>query len=198
MDAFGRTLANDDGHPNEDAFLIGRKNGKAFWAAVADGSGRAGGLATRLLHQMSSTIQPDILSAALGGLLKSLDAQLVGGPQSTLAMVLGRENMAILAWAGDSRILHLDNEGSLTLVSSSNNRLGSGVVVPGLALRSALPGSMFLLVSDGTWGGIGGMAGLHRALAQTRPHASDLPSIILQAASKHGRPDDMTCVVIIP
>ena len=39
MDAFGRSLANDDGNPNEDAFYIGREGGKVFWAAVADGSG---------------------------------------------------------------------------------------------------------------------------------------------------------------
>ena len=76
--------------------------------------------------------------------------------------------MAILAWAGDSLIFHLDNEGRLSLVSTPNPRLGSGKVIPGLAVRSALPGSMFLLLSDGTWGGIGGMAGLHRALAQIR------------------------------
>ena len=151
-----------------------------------------------MLQQISSLIRHDLLSASLGWLIKNLDAQLEGGPQSTFSFVLIRETMAILAWAGDSLIFHLDNEGRLSLVSTPNPRLGSGKVIPGLAVRSALPGSMFLLLSDGTWGGIGGMAGLHRALAQTRPHASDLPSIILQAASKHGRPDDMTCVVVIP
>ncbi len=195
MEAFGRSLANDDGNPNEDAFTIGRANGRAFWAGVADGSGRAGGLASRLLQQITSSMTPGTLSASIGGLLKHLDAQLEGGPQSTLALVLSRGDMALLAWAGDSRILHLDHEGGLTLVSSPNNRLGSGTVVPGLALRSALPGSMFLLVSDGTWSGIGGLAGLQRALALRRSHPSDLPALILQEASKRGRADDMTCVV---
>lgn len=197
MEAFGRTLANDDGNPNEDAFQIGRESGRVFWAAVADGSGRAGGLARRLLHQISTIIKPDILSANLGGLIKSLDAQLEGGPQSTLALFLSRDNMAILAWAGDTYILQRDNEGCLSLVSSPNNRLGSGAVIPGLAVRSALPGSIFLLLSDGAWGGLGGMAGVKQALSVSRSHPSDLPSIILQASAKHGRPDDMTCVAVI-
>lgn len=197
MEAFGKSLPNDDGNSNEDAFIIGRANGKVLWTAVADGSGRAGGIAQRLLQQVTSTMKPRILSSTVGGLLKRLDAQLEGGPQSTLALVLNRGNSALLAWAGDTRILHLDHEGGLTLVSTPNNRLGSGVVVPGLALRSALPGSMFMLLSDGTWSGLGGMAGLKRALALRRSHPSDLPSLILQVASKCGCPDDMTCVVTI-
>lgn len=195
MDAYGRSLANGDGLPNEDAFLIGRRNGRATWAGLADGAGRAGGLAARLLRQIDRELEPDAPSSSLGQLLRRLDAELEGGPQSTLTLLMGRGPTAIFAWAGDSRILSRSPEGRLELLTPPLPRLGSGGLDPGMGIRPAPAGSTFLLLSDGAWSGLG-FSGLQLALGRPCGHPSDLPSLVLEVASRRGRPDDLTCVTV--
>jgi serine/threonine protein phosphatase PrpC len=186
---------------NQDAFVIGR--GPVAWMGLCDGAGNAQSVAKRALALLESRVREAPLAQVLRpetwcGWAKSLDSALLNGPEATLvaASVVGEEVVGVSA--GDSRAYLVPLEGPLRLLTdgASKARLGSGETEP-FAFRCVLaPRDVLLLVSDGAWTPLGS-AVLDRAVraAFARPFA-DLPSAVLDAASRRGRADDMTAVAL--
>jgi serine/threonine protein phosphatase PrpC len=89
-------------------------------------------------------------------------------------------------------------EGPVRLLtgSAAKARLGSGETAPAVFRDVLAPRDVLLLASDGAWTPLG-TAPLERAVRSmvTRPFA-DLPSAVLDEASRRGRADDMTVVAL--
>jgi serine/threonine protein phosphatase PrpC len=80
--------------------------------------------------------------------------------------------------------------------SASKARLGSGETEPSVLRATLAARDVLLLVSDGAWTPLGS-SGIERAVRSTlmQPFA-DVPSAVLDAASRLGRADDMTAVAL--
>jgi serine/threonine protein phosphatase PrpC len=104
------------------------------------------------------------------------------------------------AWVGDSRAYRIDREGGVELLTdgSSRFRLGSGRVEPRPIHRPVEPGELVLLLTDGAWTPLAGSPyRLGRLVMEAAlRHLSEVPPAILDAASRAGRADDMTAVVV--
>ena len=186
---------------NQDAFVIGRQ--PIPWMALCDGAGNAQSVAKRALGLLELRVG----ETSLGQLLveetwvrwaRSLDSALLGGSEATLvaAGVVGQQVIGVAA--GDSRAYLVPFEGPVRLLtgSAAKARLGSGETAPARFRDTLAPRDVLLLASDGAWTPLGA-AGLERAVRSvvTRPFA-DLPSAVLDEASRRGRADDMTVVAL--
>jgi serine/threonine protein phosphatase PrpC len=186
---------------NQDAFVIGRQ--PVPWMALCDGAGNAQSVAKRALGLLEIRMG----EVPLGQLLreetwvrwaKSLDSALLGGSEATLvaAAVVGDQVIGVAA--GDSRAYLVPFEGPVRLLtgSAAKARLGSGETAPAVFRDTLAPRDVLLLASDGAWTPLG-TAGLERAVRSMvmRPFA-DLPSAVLDEASRRGRADDMTVVAL--
>jgi serine/threonine protein phosphatase PrpC len=104
------------------------------------------------------------------------------------------------AWVGDSRAYRIDREGGVELLTdgSSRFRLGSGRAEPRPIHLPVEPGELVLLLTDGAWTPLAGSPyRLGRLVMEAAlRHLSEVPSAILDAASRAGRADDMTAVVV--
>jgi serine/threonine protein phosphatase PrpC len=184
---------------NQDAFLIGRA--PVPWMAICDGAGNAQSVAKRALGLLETRMG----EATLGQLLrdetwvrwaKGLDSALLGGSEATLVAVAAVGEQVIGVCAGDSRAYLVPFEGPVRLLtgSASRARLGSGETLPTVFRGSLAPRDVLLLASDGAWSPLG-TAGIEAAVRSMvmKPFA-DVPSAVLDKASRRGRADDMTVV----
>lgn len=199
--AFAATLAQDGRPGNEDAFLI--RPGPPLLVALADGAGQAEQAARWVLRQLEQRVAgaaPEELErfATWSGWLRSLDAALAGGPQSTLVALVVLENRILGAAAGDSRAYLHDREGELHLLTegADRQRLGSGAATPHPIHRPFARGETLVLLSDGAWTPLS-MTRLRDTLAHAAlGPLAELPETLLHAAARTGRADDMTAVAV--
>ena len=202
-ECFGQSRAQDGRQQtlNQDAFVIGQV--AVAWMALCDGAGNAQSVGKRAL----GLLEMRLAEASLGQLLadeawvrwaKGLDSALLGGPEATLvaAAVVGEQVVGVCA--GDSRAYLVPFDGTLRRLtgSASKARLGSGETEPSVFRETLAVRDVLLMVSDGAWTPLGS-AGIERGVRSTlmRPFA-DLPSAVLDAASRRGRADDMTAVAL--
>jgi serine/threonine protein phosphatase PrpC len=186
---------------NQDAFVVGR--GAVTWMGLCDGAGNAQSVAkgARAASRRASG------ETSLGQLLldetwlrwvKGLDSALLGGAEATFVAAAVVREEAVGVCAGDSRAYLVPFDGTLRLLTESGSkaRLGSGETQPAVFRATLGVRDVLLLVSDGAWTPLGS-AGIERAVrsALMKPFA-DLPSAVLDAASRRGRADDMTAVAL--
>ena len=186
---------------NQDAFVIGRQ--PVAWMALCDGAGNAQSVAKRVLGLLEMRMR----EVSLGQLLreetwsrwgKGLDSTLLGGPEATLVAAAAAGDQVIGVCVGDSRAYLVPFEGGLRLLTgtASKARLGSGQTTPAVFRDTLAPRDVLLLVSDGAWTALG-TAGLERAVrGMATKDFADLPSAVLDEASRRGRADDMTAVAL--
>jgi serine/threonine protein phosphatase PrpC len=99
---------------------------------------------------------------------------------------------------GDSRAYVVPLEGPVRLMTAeaSKQRLGSGEIQPFVFREHLRPRDVLVLLSDGAWGPLGS-SGIDRTVRSAfARHFSETPVAILDAASRHGRGDDMTAVAL--
>ena len=187
---------------NEDAFWIGREPFPV--AVVCDGAGNAQQSAQRAItffQKLWASATPVQIRAAdsWGKWIHLLDSHLMGLSQSTFIGVAALEDCFVGAYAGDSRFYHSTVEGTLRLLTDSTMklRLGSGQAKPAFITGSWGPRDLLVLMTDGAWGPLGSLPMTQRAIVKgIGRHLSDVPLSILDAASRAGRADDMTVVVM--
>jgi len=202
MEAYGATRKQTDSQSNEDAFTIIRD--PAFIVAVADGSGRAYGVATRalaFLTRMVRNTEPEMLKyyATWEGIAKALDSYLAGGRETTLvaATVIGEGVYGIQV--GDSRCYIVkDADQYLNSVGTdTKKRLGSGECACSPIHTRLKMDEYLIFATDGAWTGFDRLS-LQKAKREAQ-HFSDIPTLLLQQALRLGRgqaADDMTIVVV--
>lgn len=199
----GQSRPQDGRHQtlNQDAFVIGR--GTVAWMALCDGAGNAQSAAKRALGLLEARIKEVSSDQLLADAtwfrwVKGLDSALLGGPEATLVAAAVVCEQVVGVCAGDSRAYLLTFDGPLRLLTDAGSkaRLDSGETEPSIFRATLAPRDVLLLVSDGAWTPLGS-AGIERAVRSTlmRPFA-DLPSAVLDAASRRGRADDMTAVAL--
>jgi serine/threonine protein phosphatase PrpC len=197
LEAYAATLAQEGRSGNEDAFLI--RGAPAPLLALADGAGAAEQAARRALRELerlvaAATIEEIASFRSWSGWFHAIDAVLAGGGETTLIALVQLDGRLLGAGCGDSRAYLWDAEGRLRLLTEGccKRRLGSGEVTPCAIHTPFGRGELLLLASDGAWTPLP-----HERLRQTiagaalRPLA-ELPEVVLRAASRTGRADDMT------
>ena len=99
---------------------------------------------------------------------------------------------------GDSRAYLLDCNGELRILSegADKRRLGSGSAVAFPITHTQLAGETLLLLSDGVWTVLGGYLLRETVMAARMKNFTDVPTVIIEAAGKNGRSDDMTAVCL--
>jgi serine/threonine protein phosphatase PrpC len=202
MEAYGATRKMSGEQNNEDAFTIIRD--PAFIVAVADGSGRAYGIANRalaFLTRMVRNTEVEMLKyyATWEGIAKALDAYLAGGKETTLvaATVIGEGVYGIQV--GDSRCYIVKDADQYlnSVASDTKKRLGSGECLCSPIHLRLKEDEYLIFATDGAWTAFDRLS-LQRAKREAQ-HFSDIPTLLLQQILKAGRghaADDMTIVVV--
>ena len=198
VECYGSTRPRDGSTANEDAFWIWRPSSTV--AALCDGAGHAQRCATRVLRAFSQQIDGGLLQVARfpawSGWLRSTDAAMAGGPQSTFVGVAVADGRLLGAYAGDSRAYLVNEHGCRILTEAPARRLGSGAAEPQPIHEPLAPGDTVLLMSDGAWTPLA-PAAIHRAVMAARLRAFvDLPVNLIDLAGKHGYADDMTVLAL--
>ena len=194
----GASRMQDGNTTNEDAFWIRRPEGDA--AVVCDGAGRAQRCAASVVNLFSRHLTSGAMDVdripSWRSWLKTMDATLLGGPQTTFVGFAVREGQIYGACAGDSRAYLVGEAGVRILTEDSSPRLGSGRVEPTAIHVRLAPRDVVLLMSDGAWTPLS-MAAIQRCVAGCAiKHPSDLPPALLDLAGAKGRGDDMTVVTL--
>lgn len=199
LEMFGASVAEKAGKVNEDAFLV--SHSPAF-AVLCDGAGAAGGCAKRVIGLFEKLFREGSEEAGKpetwGRWIKLLDSSLLGTTQSTFLAVAASGDEIVGACAGDSRAYIVDRNGELRFLSegASKQRLGSGVATAFPFKHALRPGETLLLLSDGVWTVLNGYA-LRMAVVVARArNFADMPTLLIERASKTGRTDDMTVVCL--
>lgn len=195
---YGASRPQDGRQQNEDAFWISRSSGAV--AAVCDGAGHAQTCAASVLrlfarHVETGTLQVDRFPA-WSSWLKTMDASLLGGPQTTFVGVALVDDGLFGASAGDSRA-YLVGEDGVRILTDTGPRLGSGRAEPTPIHVRLAPRDVVLLMSDGAWTPLSIPMVQRCVAANAMTHPSDLPSSLIDLASAHGRADDMTVVSLV-
>jgi serine/threonine protein phosphatase PrpC len=202
-ECFGQSRPQDGRQQtlNQDAFVIGRQ--PVPWMALCDGAGNAQPVAKRALGLLETRLAELPLARLLRDetwlrWAKGLDSALLGGAEATLVAAAVVGDQVIGVSVGDSRGYLVPFEGPMRLLTAdaSKARLGSGDAAPAVFRDTLAPRDVLLLASDGAWTVLG-TPGLERAARSMvmRPFA-DLPSAVLDEASRRGRADDMTVVAL--
>ena len=173
------------------------------WMALSDGAGNAQSVAKRALGLLETWMGDASLAHLLRdetwmGWAKKLDSVFVGGPEATLvaAAVVGDQLIGVCV--GDSRAYVVPVEGDVRFLTAAASEvpLGSGEAEPLVFHASLAARDVLLLVSDGAWAPLGA-PGLERAVRSiVVGQFAELPSTVLDAASRHGLTDDMTVVAL--
>lgn len=186
---------------NQDAFLIGRS--PVPWMGLCDGAGNAQSVARRALVLLKTRIDETPLAQLLRDDIwlrwaESLDAALVGGPESTLvaAAVIGNHFVGVSM--GNSRAYLVPFEDPIHLLTAgpAAARLGSGEVEPCIFKGALAARDILLLLSDGAWTPLGTSRIERSVRSMAMKPFVDLPAAVLDSASRHGRSDDMTAVAL--
>jgi serine/threonine protein phosphatase PrpC len=202
VECYGASRPQQGRTANEDAFWIGRDPVPV--AVVCDGAGNAQQSAQRAItffQKLWASATPDQIRAAdtWGKWIHLLDSHLMGLSQSTFLGVAVLEDCFVGAYTGDSRIYHSTSEGTLRLLTDSTMklRLGSGQTKPAFLTGNWQARDLLVLMTDGAWGPLGSLALTQRAIVKgIWRHLSDVPLSILDSASRAGRADDMTAVLM--
>ena len=198
VQCYGATRPQDDGSANEDAFWIQRPVGTA--AVICDGAGHAQQCAAKVAdlfsrHHASGAFDVKRFPA-WSSWLTTLDASLIGGPQTTFVGVALVDDQVFGACAGDSRAYLVGEEGTRILTEPSSLRLGSGEVTPQPIHVPLGPHDVLVLMTDGAWKPLASSAIERCVRSHVTRHFSDLPSALLDLAGARGRLDDMTVVTM--
>lgn len=196
VECYGASRAQDGGPANQDAFWIRRPDGAV--AVVCDGAGRAQQCAASVVRLFSRHVESGAFAVdrfpAWSSWLKTMDASLLGGPQTTFVGVAVVGEQLFGACAGDSRAYLVGEAGVRLLAETASPRLGSGEVEPTPIHVQLTPHDVVLLMSDGAWTPLS-TAMIQRGVTSCAArHLSDLPSALLDLAGARGRVDDMTVV----
>ena len=201
VEAFAQTRPQEGRRhtENQDAHVIGRA--PVPWVALLDGAGNAQTVARRAASLLESWFREATLGQLLrdeawAAMARRLDSALLGGAETTLVAAAVVAGHLIGVAVGDSRAYTVAFEGSIRLLTgeASKHRLGSGEVEPFVFKECLRPRDVLVLLSDGAWGPLGS-SGIERSVrASLSKHLSETPGAILDAASRHGRGDDMTAV----
>lgn len=186
---------------NEDASLIIREPFPV--AVVCDGAGNAEQAAKRVLKLFQLWVREVTSEEILAPdtwvkWLKMLDSSLLGGSESTFVAAAVCNDQVVGASAGDSRAYLLGAGGGCRILTASSNkaRLGSGEIMPFTFSLTLKHKDMLLLMSDGAWTPLGSTLIDKTARKAALEHFSEVPTALLNAASKTGRWDDMTVVAL--
>lgn len=185
---------------NEDAFLI--DHGHIPFAALCDGAGNAEQAAKRVLTQFQklfkeTSLAKILIDATWCKWIKLLDSLLLGGAQSTFLAATVVGNQVVGAYAGDSWAYFI-NDGTCTILTGkgSTPRLGSGKAVSTPFRINLKQRNVMLLMSDGAWTPLNPYLIQKAAARVVMEHFPDLPQVILDAAERTGRLDDMTAIAL--
>ncbi len=198
IECYGASRMRDGGKSNEDAFWISRQDGRI--AALCDGAGHAqlcGGRTVRMFGEMvqSGTLEIDRFPA-WARWLKSTDASMAGGAQTTFVGVAATDGRVVGACCGDSRAYLINEHGCRLLTEEASRRLGSGEAEPRPIHERLAARDVVLLMSDGAWTPLQPPAIQRVVMGLTTRHSSDVPPALLDLAGAKGRADDMTVVAI--
>jgi serine/threonine protein phosphatase PrpC len=201
LECYGASRPQQGRSLSEDAFLIAA--GEHPVAAVCDGAGNAEQAARRVLREFRR-----LFAGAAGeevarfptwaGWVRMLDLSLGGGTQSTFTAVTVVGQRLLGASVGDSRAYLIDRDGQLQLLSEQapRPRLGSGRAQAGPIHTRLRHRDTVLLLSDGVWAPLGTYRLQQVVAGAALKRFAELPDAILNAASRTGRADDMTAVVL--
>jgi len=201
FESYGSTRVQEGRKLNEDAFLIGQ--GSLPFSALCDGAGNAEQSAKKVLRLFQQLFNKTTLGKVLtpetwAGWIKVLDSSILGVAESTFigVSVIGRQ--IIGAYVGDSRAYLIKDEGECRLITTvpSKFRLGSGKTEPVPINITIEPQDILLLLSDGAWTPLNPYRLTKAVRSVEGKHFSEVPTAILDAAARTGRPDDMTAVAI--
>jgi serine/threonine protein phosphatase PrpC len=197
-ECYAASRIRDGGTSNEDAYWISREDGRI--AALCDGAGHAqlcGGRTVRVFGELvqSGTLEIDRFPA-WARWLKSVDASMAGGPQTTFVGVAAAGSRILGACCGDSRAYLINEHGCRILTEEGGRRLGSGVAEPRPIHERITPRDVVLLMSDGAWTPLQPAAIQRTVMGLTLRHLSDVPPALLDLAGAKGRADDMTVVAM--
>ena len=198
VQCYGATRTQDGDAANEDAFWVQRPGGTA--AVVCDGAGHAQQCAAKVVELFSRHLASGALDVrrfpAWSSWLTTVDASLVGGPQTTFIGVALVDDQIFGACAGDSRAYLVAEEGTRILTELSSLRLGSGEVAPQPIHVPLGPHDVLVLMTDGAWKPLSSSAIERCVRGHATKHFADLPPALLDLAGARGRPDDMTVVTM--
>jgi serine/threonine protein phosphatase PrpC len=202
VECYGASRPQQRHLANEDAFWIGREPFPIV--VVCDGAGNAQQSAQRAItffQKLWASATPGEIRAAntWEKWIHLLDSHLMGLSQSTFIGMAVLEDCFVGAYAGDTRAYLSTSDGMLQLLTDSTMklRLGSGQAKPAFLTGNLQARDLLVLMTDGAWGPLGSLSMTQRAIVKgIGRHLSDLPLSILDSASKAGRADDMTAVVL--
>jgi serine/threonine protein phosphatase PrpC len=202
VECYGASRPQQGRTANEDAFWISRDPVPV--AVVCDGAGNAQQSAQRAItffQKLWASATPDQMQTAdtWGKWIHLLDSHLMGLSQSTFLGIAVLEDCFVGAYAGDSRAYLSTSDGKLQLLTDSimKLRLGSGQAKPAFLTGNLQARDLLVLTTDGAWGPMGSLPMTQRAIVKgIAGHLSDVPLSILDSASRTGRADDMTAVVL--
>jgi serine/threonine protein phosphatase PrpC len=198
VECYAGTRPRDGGGANEDAFWIWRPTSTV--AALCDGAGNAQHCATHVLRLFARQVEGGTMQIerfpAWSQWIRTTDAAMAGGVQSTFVGVAVVQQRLLGAYAGDSRAYLVNEHGCRMLTEQPSRRLGSGEAEP-LPIHEPLePHDTLLLMSDGAWTPLP-LTIVHRTVMSARlGDFTDLPGTLLDLSARHGRADDMTVVAL--
>ena len=202
VECYGASRPQQGRTANEDALWIARDPVPV--AIVCDGAGNAQQAAQRAITFFqklwaSASLEQIRAAETWGKWIHLLDSHLMGLSQSTFLGVAILEDCFVGAYAGDSRAYLSTLDGRLQLLTDSSRklRLGSGQAKPAFLTGNLRTRDLLVLMTDGAWGPLGSLPMVQRAIVkEIGRHLSDVPQSILDSASRAGRADDMTVVVM--
>jgi serine/threonine protein phosphatase PrpC len=201
VECYAKSLSHQGRTANEDAFIIIREPIPV--AAVCDGAGNAEQAARKVVRQLERFVRqatgPQFLEAATWAeWARKLDSFLLGGNESTLLAVGVAGDQLCGVSAGDSQAYLLRADGGLEYLTTSTQkaRLGSGEVRPFTFGAILQPRDVVLLMTDGAWTPLSPFLIGRAVRSVILEHFAEVPSAVLNAASRTGRWDDMTVVAL--
>jgi len=183
------------GHPNEDAFFVGRLPGAPL-AAVFDGQGNAEGVAKKAARQLERLYTDSRGKLDWMKTAKLLDSHLLGANKSTMVTASLAGAVSICA-VGDSRAYLIRSGQAIILTEGAGKQqLGSANISPLIKELAVQDRDLLLLMTDGAWTRFS-LYLLAQTVMKSLMNLPELPDSILRQASKGGICDDMTVVAIL-
>ena len=204
LECYAATRPQEGRSTNEDAFLIANEGTPLV--ALCDGAGNAEQAARKVLRLLrrhysqadQGSIDRFSTWARWVGLL---DSALLGGAQSTMVAVAARGRRVVGVAVGDTRAYLIDREGDVQILTGADGAAGKARLGSGRAQGSPIhlelaPRDVLLLVSDGAWTPLSPELLRRAVVSAAMRHFSDVSQVVLDAASRYGRADDMTAVAM--